>query len=517
MEIQARFDLDKLDHSKTNTPHLVVSLRAPTLDWVEKRRPIAVIPCIDLSGSMQGEKLKYAKASLLTLIEHLQPGDVAGLVTFANHAVVEVEPQQVTHDLKGKLKRAVQQLQVRGGTNLLEGLSKSIGVIQDLDLPPSFLHRVIMFTDGMPTVGITDTKAILQAVGKSCVRATVSAFGYGAGLGTWGGIDQDFLTALADLGKGNYAYVRDPDAALGAFGKELGGLLSTYATDLNVEIEPVKGHQVTTVVTDVKVQDSDAFGLVEIPISDIMGEEERHFVLATEIAEQKKAFPRDTTVFNVRCSYEVLTEDGSKESRTVETKAKVRFVREADAQSKPHKEVDQIVALHQTIRAQLEAEEEAKKGNYDQASAAMVQISEQIAARGHTNVALVAQNTGQRLGSQAAYTANQGYLRSVSRGVVRAYGTSAVDADAGIFLADCGVSLNSPAQEAVSTSFVESGSELLAEPEPVIDMASPAPALSELLTPGQVTSITTSNVLLPEDVQVSNGLSWSISSNTRDE
>lgn len=453
MEIHARFDLDQLDHSKTNTPNLVVSLQAPALDWVEKRRPIAILPCLDLSGSMEGPKLAYAKSSLATLIEHLQPGDVAGLVTFSNRARVEVKPQKVTAKLKEELKRAVQKLGIEGGTNLMDGLRESIKVIQNLDLPPSFLHRIIVFTDGMPTVGITSTKAILKAVGKARARATISAFGYGSGGDTWGGLDQDFLTGLADMGKGNYAYVQDPDAALGAFGKELGGLLSTYATDLRVEIEPVNGHQVTKVITDAKCEDTDAFGLIEIPVSDIMSEEERHFVFATEVSKQKKAFPRDTTVFNIRCTYDVLTEEGAKETRTVEAKARIRFVREAEAQEKPHEAVDQIVALHQTIRAQLESEEEAKKGNYQEASARMVQIGEQIAARGHHNVAMVAQNSGQRLGSLEAYTANQGYLRSVARGATRAFGTSAVDKTAGVLLADAGVNFSNSAQVSTSGSF----------------------------------------------------------------
>lgn len=505
MEILARFDLDKLDHATNSTPHLVVSLKAPALDWVEKRRPIAVLPCLDLSGSMQGEKLRYAKASIITLIDHLQPGDVAGLVTFANNADVVVKPQKVTHDLKTELKRAVQALAVQGGTNLLAGLTESINTIQNLDLPPSFLHRVIMFTDGMPTVGVTDTKAILKVVGKSCARASVSSFGYGAGGDTWGGLDQEFLTQLADLGKGNYAYVKDPDAALGAFGKELGGLLSTYATDLRVEIEPVNGHQITKVITDVKCTDDDAFGMVEIPISDIMSEEERHFVFATEICKQKKAFPRETTVFNIRCTYEVLTEDGVKETKTAEAKARVRLVREADVQTEPHKEVDEIVALHQTIRAQLEAEEEAKKGNFEAASAAMVQIGEQIAARGHMNVALVAQNTSQRLGSQVAYTANQGFLRSIARGGTRAYGTSAVDKEAALFLADCNVSLNNEAMQSTSTSFQEAGSQLV---QPAVDLQNLNPAIQPPVDLGGVTS---GEVRLePSWVAGSSNISWTV-------
>lgn len=452
MEIQARFDYDKLDHTKANNPHLVVSLKTPILDWVEKRPAIAILPCIDLSGSMQGEKLAYAKQSVLKLIEHLAEGDVAGLVTFDDHAKVVVTPAKVTSDFKVKLANAVKKLQIGGGTNLAEGMVSSIDVIQRLDLPASFLHRVILFTDGQPTMGVTSPKAILKMLGKKRARATVSAFGYGEGNCTWGGIDHDFLTALSTQGKGNYAYVKDPDDALGAFGKELGGLLSTYATNLMVEVAPSGGHRIQKVLTNVE-HEEDVTGVVEIPISDILGEETRHFVFETALAEQKKCFPRATTVFTVRVSYEVLTEDGSRVIRKCEAMARVRFVREDDAQAEPHAEVDQILALHQMIRTQLDAEAEAKKGNYEGAVMFMQEVHDNVAARGHVGVATAARQTGLRLGDAAVYANSRGYLSSVANAGTRAFGTSQVDGDAALVLESCNVAMSSPTQDQYQASF----------------------------------------------------------------
>lgn len=454
MDIIARFDYDKLDHSQENTPHLVVSVHAPSLDWVTKRPQIAILPVIDLSGSMGGAKLDYAKQSVLKLIEHLQEGDYAGLVTFDNRAQVIVEPQRVDSDTKVTLKKAVQGLHVGGGTNFADGMLKALDVIQGLDLPPKFLHRVIMFTDGMPTVGICDNKTILALLEKNMARATVSAFGYGNGLGEWTGCDQSFLTKLAGLGKGNYAYVQDPDDALGAFGKELGGLLSTYATDLSLELEPSNGAHFTKVITNVE-HDKDVTGTIDIPISDILSEETRHFVFATRMLEVAKAFPRETTVFDIRLSYDMLTEDGTKTTKTVETKAKVRFVRAKDAQEKPHVEVDQIVALHQTIRAQLEAEEAAEKGDYAGAAQVMQLVAQDVGQRGHENVAQVALTTSGRVASAAMYVQNAGYLRSVASGVTRAYGTSALDGEAAIQLQSCNVSLSNSAMSQYQSSFTE--------------------------------------------------------------
>lgn len=476
MEILARFNYDKLDHTKVNTPHLVVSLKTPALDWVEKRPAIAILPCIDLSGSMQGDKLAYAKQSVLKLIEHLAEGDVAGLVTFDNHAQVVVTPAKVTGDFKAKLSAAVEKLQIGGGTNLAEGIVSSIDVIQKLDLPPSFLHRIILFTDGQPTMGITNPKAILKLLNKKRARATVSAFGYGEGNCSWGGIDHDFLTALSTQGKGNYAYVKDPDDALGAFGKELGGLLSTYATNLMVEINPSGGHRIQKVVTNIE-HEEDVTGVIEIPISDILGEETRHLVFETALAEQKKCFPRETTVFDVRVTYEVLTEDGARETHSAETKARVRFVREDEAQAKAHAEVDQILALHQMIRAQLDAEEEAKKGNFEGAVMFMQEVQQNVAARGHFGVATAARLTGDRLGSASLYANSGAYLNSVANAGTRAYGTSRVDDAAAVVLESCNVAMSSPTQDSYQASF-----EATPAPPAAVDLVS-----ADLVIPSSTT------------------------------
>lgn len=457
MEIHARFNRDKLDHSQDNTAHLVVSLQAPALDWVAKRPKVCVLPVIDLSGSMRGDKLAYAKKSALKLVEQLQPGDVAGLAEFSDSASIVVEPGEATAQHKDKLNRAIRGLRLGGGTNFADGLVKAVEIIQRLDLAPSYLHRVIMFTDGQPTVGVTDNAAILKMLKSKRSRATVSAFGYGdVNGGTWNGCDQDFLGKLATQGEGNYAYVRDPDEALAAFGKELGGLLSTYATNLVVEVEVPGDHQVKRVITDIE-HEEDVTGMVEVPIPSILSEESRHLVFELALAKQKNAFPRRTTILNVRLSYSMLTQDGSRETQRIETKGQVWFVKPADAQAEPHKEIDQIVALHQTIRAQLDAEKQADLGNYQVAAQQMQVVSNDIAARGHAGVAQVAQNMCFFMGDANEYADHAAYRRGFARGGTRGYGVSHTDQQTSAALADCNVSLSNSAMDQMHQTFTVNG------------------------------------------------------------
>lgn len=451
MDILARFSHDHLDHTQDSKVHLVVSLKAPTFDWMEKRPQLCVVVSVDLSGSMKGDKLLYAKQSIDKLVDQLQPGDYCGIVGFETRAHVLVKPQLVTAEFKQLLKAETRKLTVMGGTNFSEGMLQAAREVEMLDLPPTVLKRIIMFTDGQPTTGVVDTKMILKMIsaGGPFEHVTISAFGYGD---LRGGCDQQFLTDFAAAARGNYAYVQNPDDALSAFGKELGGLLSTYSTNLDLEIEPVNGHCILKTLTNIPV-DRDVMGIHEISLPDILAEETRHFVFEVQISKQPKALPREFTAFNIRLAYDVLTENGTKERKNVEQKARVTFVKPADAQKAPHKEVDDVVALHKVLRAQLEAEEEAKKGNFEAASAWMQSAGEEAKTGGRLHLANAAFGASKRLVSKSQYTSGQGYLRSLVAGGTRGYGASSMDKEAQAALTSMNVSLSNGAMNQVSDQF----------------------------------------------------------------
>lgn len=471
MEIIARLAHDRLDHSINTKTHLVVSVTAPTLDWITKRPAICLIPVIDLSGSMEGPKLEYAKKSLLKLVDQLQPGDFTGLLAFESKVHIIVKPQPVTAQLKDELRKAIKALHVLGGTDLWGGIDKAVKCVQALDLSPNFLKRVILFTDGQPNEGVTDKAQILKLTGTTRGSVSISFFGYGGGAY---GCDQELLTKLAHEGQGNYAYVKDPDDALTAFGRELGGLLSTYAQDINVTLEPHAGHVISKVVTDIKTE-ADALGETDFHFPDILSEETRNFVFEVELGKQDKVGPRAVNLFAVTCTYSILTEEGKRETRTVETKAKAQFVDADEAQKLPHKELDEVIALAQVVRAQLEAEEQAKKGDFKAATIIMETASRDVTGRGHIGTGRIATNVGGRVGSAAMYATSEGYLRSMSYGATRSMGLSGMDDEAGADLLSANVNLSNSSMSYYTESFQENPNVVFQPPNPQVSppIASP--------------------------------------------
>lgn len=453
MELQARLSHNRLNYTQDNVPHLVVSLRAPVLGWREASWPaLCIVPAIDTSGSMAGPKLQFAKESLLKLVDQLTPSAIMGLVGFGSRASVLVKPGLTSAEHKDRLREAIHRLQAQGGTDICDGMLQSLSVIESLDLGARYRKRVILFTDGHANEGVTDQAAILHLLGQRLGDMTVSAFGYGSEQGIHGSCDQQFLTNLAQDGRGNYAYVQNPDDALTAFGRELGGLMSTYAQDITVEIEPLQGHQVSQPITNIKVE-QDALGAIEFNIPSILSEEVRNFVFDTKILKQDTKGQRPANVFNVKVQYQVLTSEGRMETKAVETEVQAQFVPAGDEQKVSDPDLDSAIALAQVIRGQLLAEEFAKKGDYAQAVSIMRSVDTSLVDRGLLGPALFARSVGSRMGNAASYESSQGYLRSTAGAGTRAYGVSAMDSEAEAQISAVNVSMGNSSMNTSTHTF----------------------------------------------------------------
>lgn len=451
MKLDARFTFEQVRHDQTTPAHLVVSLTAPKLDWEQKRSPLCIIPVIDVSGSMEGQKLEYAKQSVLKLLEHLKPGDYCGLVAFSTDVYAVQAPVEMAQHSKAQLQAKVGALTALDCTNFSGGMLQALEWANKADLPAEMLVRVIMFTDGLANQGVSDPNGLLQLLRQNRKRATLSAFGYGTDA------NQDLLAQLAREGQGNYAFVQNPEDALTAFGKELGGLLSTYAQSLVIEVAPHGDHEIVEVLSDV---DSDVDGKkVKIKLTDILSEETRHLVLAVKLAQQPQALPRAMSAVDVVVDYDVL-DQGVKSHRHEEIKAKVRFVKPGEEQAKPDPDLDKIVGLAQLVQAQIAAEAQALAGNYAGAQAVMTAYCADMNARGLHQYAAPGALIGQKFINHDVYVANQGYIKSARAMCTRGTSLSSSDACA---VQEIGEDLGIPLENSVQSFMVGS---FTAKPDP---------------------------------------------------
>jgi Ca-activated chloride channel family protein len=430
MKIETKFTHESVDHSQENDVHAVITLKAPKLDWEKKRQPICVIPVIDISSSMSGEKLDFAKKSVLKLLDQLQPGDYCGVVAFGSDIFEISEPREMTQSQKEELKTKVGALGVSGCTNFSGGMRKALEWAKDADLADSVTKRIIMFTDGHANQGEARGRDLIPLCKSLLGNASLSAFGYGTDA------DQELLADLATEGKGNYAFIKNPDDALTAFAKELGGLLSQYAQNIVVDVAPFNGHKIEEVLSDVDVEEKDGKFMITLP--EILSEEERHIVLSVKTSKQTKALPRGMNVLDVKVSYDQVS-DGDKTHHNEEIKAKIKFVKSGSEQSEPTADVMKIVGVALTVQAQIEAEEQAKAGNFAGAQQIFAANAGVLRSQGLISHAQVSDNLGSNYTSSVAYASSDGYRSSMKKGMSRSVGSSKGVAD-DLVLMDCAVS-----------------------------------------------------------------------------
>ncbi len=199
------FGLNLLTWRKRGEPGYFMVLLAPKRDWKqEKELNKDIIFVLDTSGSMQGQKIVQARAAVDFFLKSLKPGDRFNLIPFSTEAR-PFAAQSLPAD-KRVLEKAfhyVKSLEARGGTNIDEALNAAFAGLSHKDLgnawlpkddfyaevcPPDAVKRVpilVFLTDGLPTVGLTDVRALLaKARTANQAKARIFVFGVGNDVNT---------------------------------------------------------------------------------------------------------------------------------------------------------------------------------------------------------------------------------------------------------------------------------------------------------------------------------------------
>jgi len=127
--------------------------------------PINVILGLDVSESVNGERLKHLLSAGSTLLDRLSGEDRVALLTFSHAVRLR---QELTRDIT-RVRQALDEVIPAGQTSLIDGASAAIA-LSGSDVGRSLL---IVFSDGVDTSSFLSPAVVLQ----SARRADVVAYG----------------------------------------------------------------------------------------------------------------------------------------------------------------------------------------------------------------------------------------------------------------------------------------------------------------------------------------------------
>ncbi len=206
-----------------------------------RRAPINICLCVDRSGSMEGAPLENVKRACDYVVDMLEPNDILSIVTFEEQVDVLMPARRVVN--KALVKEHIHRLEVGNTTNLYDGLMAGCMQISAvLAQTQGYVNRVLLLTDGEPTVGLRDYTSIVQQVAEQKSRGiTVTALGFGPEY------NEELMAGIARRTGGNYYYIQRPELIPEVFRKELESLMTIVAKNIRVKLHLskwVQGRQV---------------------------------------------------------------------------------------------------------------------------------------------------------------------------------------------------------------------------------------------------------------------------------
>lgn len=309
-----------------------VSIQASDLpeSYQDRTSPVDVSVALDVSGSMNGAKLKDCISTLESMLRALGPKDRFGLITFGSDATVVFPASFMTKDKKKKALRKIKAIRTNGCTNLSGGLSLAWQELMLID-SCNAVRSVFLLTDGQANEGVTDTRSLVQMVkslsnsnnnaaeqteaslsrmnidesnNNNGIPAAISiddnnkntpvslfCFGYGSGH------NSDMLRAISEVTPGGaYYFVENDSDVSTAFGDAMGGLMSVMAQSAVLKISPMgEDIKIRDIHHDDKVDRGD--GSFTISLGDFYADESRDVVLDFDLSSKE---PSDAPVPHVQ-------------------------------------------------------------------------------------------------------------------------------------------------------------------------------------------------------------------------
>ncbi|TGL50478.1 VWA domain-containing protein [Leptospira kemamanensis] len=290
--------------------------RTPANPKVEKRKPLVIGLAIDKSWSMKGEKMEAVIDASCALVNWLTRHDAVSIIAYSSDVQL-IQP--VTHlTEKVSVTDKIRNIQVATSTNLSGGWLSTLKSLSQSKIPNAY-KRVILLTDGNPTLGIKEKEALVT-IASDHLAMGISTTTIGVG----NDFNEEMLVEIAKAGGGNFYYIDNPETASDIFFEEFGDIGALYAQAIDVELEFAPGVRLKQVLSETSHQVLEEFDeflgdsktisrqKINLQLGDLRADDLRNLVLRLEIDD--RVHKAETPFCEVNVSYYNLLKQNVLES-----------------------------------------------------------------------------------------------------------------------------------------------------------------------------------------------------------
>jgi len=359
-----------LDHHPTSDPDRYLIRALLKIEGAvpddDNRIPLNLSIVLDRSGSMQGNKLHYARDAATQLLAHVYPDDTTSVVTFETG--VEVVAPAAPRKTQTELSTHIGRIERGGMTNLSGGWLEGRTQVQKFRTDAAS-NRVIVMTDGLANRGITDHDALSQLLDEARKQGvTTSMIGFGTDF------DERLLEKLADAGGGNSHYIEHPDQAPAVFKSELDELLTLSAQNLTVELKLEPTVELAAIHHSYPREEIDR-GL-RLRLGDLYASEPKQLLVELGAVATGDG---ETPLASLEIRGDVLTQAGGLEQRTITLP--IAFSHADGPVVNP--ELRRTLVFLEAATARREAVEDERRGRNDEGARKLRHAARQIRQVAH--------------------------------------------------------------------------------------------------------------------------------------
>jgi Ca-activated chloride channel family protein len=313
-------------------------------------------------------KLGLAKQAVLEAIHRLEAEDRFSVVTYDDEIDVVIDNVAASPSERGRAADRLRRVEARNSTNLHGGwLTGCEQVATGLDA--AGINRVLLLTDGLANVGVTDPDELQRLAGELRARGiTTSTFGVGTDF------DERLLQGMADAGGGHFYFIGDVAQMRDHITSEVGETLEVVAREVVLEIRLPDSVRVEP-LSPFRAEQRD--GIARVFLGDMVSGQVISLVL-------RVTFDYGEIGREVGVSVRLADRDGAFDVAVPAPQPVTlgwRYADTTDNDTQPRdRDVDRVVARLFAERAKQEAVRLNREGRYDEAERAIEGVRRRVSA-----------------------------------------------------------------------------------------------------------------------------------------